>query len=104
LIFLFCRAFPERGPCPLVKRAVTPTPFAGLLGRSSPTKFERGFNDRDESGVNAFRDATAATSQKGIWGNQRAGRHSRGAGNEGVGEHVRTRFHLGLRSPVKLRS
>src|SRR5229473_1449901 len=24
--------------------------------------------------------------------------------NEGVGEHVRTRFHLGIRSPVKLRT
>ena len=29
------------------------------------------------------------------------GRHSV---NEGVGEHVRTRFHLGKRSPVKLRT
>jgi hypothetical protein len=30
--------------------------------------------------------------------------NSSGTGNEGVGEHVRTRFHLGLRLPVKLRS
>jgi len=28
---------------------------------------------------------------------------SSGSGNEGVGEHVRTRFHLGVESPVKLR-
>jgi hypothetical protein len=28
---------------------------------------------------------------------------SAGTGNEGVGEHVRTRFHMGLVSPVKLR-
>jgi hypothetical protein len=28
---------------------------------------------------------------------------SAGWRNEGVGEHVRTRFHLGLESPVKLR-
>jgi len=53
------------------------SPFAGLLGRSSPTKFEGGFNDRDESGVNAFRDANAATSQKGFWGNQCAGHQQR---------------------------
>ena len=32
------------------------------------------------------------------------GMNSSGTGNEGVGEHVRTRFHLGLRLPVKLRS
>jgi hypothetical protein len=31
-------------------------------------------------------------------------RQWRGNGNEGVGEHVRTRFHLGLLGPVKLRS
>jgi len=36
--------------------------------------------------------------------NQSAGIVSSGTGNEGVGEHVRTRFHLGLRSPVKLRT
>jgi hypothetical protein len=74
---------------------VTPTPFVGLFGTIITGQIERGFNDRDEFGVNAFRDANAATSQKGIWGNQRAGRHSGGTGNEGVGEHVRTRFHLG---------
>ena len=27
----------------------------------------------------------------------------RARGNEGVGEHVRTRFHAGLWAPVKLR-
>lgn len=31
-------------------------------------------------------------------------RQWRGNRNEGVGEHVRTRFHLGLLGPVKLRS
>src|SRR5260370_19408738 len=31
------------------------------------------------------------------------GMNSSGTRNEGVGEHVRTRFHLGLRLPVKLR-
>jgi hypothetical protein len=36
--------------------------------------------------------------------NQDAGISSSGTGNEGVGEHVRTRFHLGIRSPVKLRT
>jgi hypothetical protein len=36
--------------------------------------------------------------------NQSAGIISSGTGNEGVGEHVRTRFHLGLESPVKLRT
>ena len=33
-----------------------------------------------------------------IRGNRGAGRHWRGTGNEGVGEHVRTRFHLRLAS------
>jgi hypothetical protein len=36
--------------------------------------------------------------------NQSAGIISSGTGNEGVGEHVRIRFHLGSRSPVKLRT
>jgi hypothetical protein len=55
-----------------------------------------GFGDRDESGLNAFRDANAATSKKGeIWEINAPGISSGGAGNEGVGEHVRTRFHLG---------
>jgi hypothetical protein len=35
-------------------------------------------------------------------GNRGAGRHWRGTGNEGVGEHVRTRFHLRLASPSGL--
>src|SRR5260370_38981330 len=39
-----------------------------------------------------------------ILGNQSAGISSSGTGNEGVGEHVRTRFHLGFGSPVKLRT
>ena len=38
------------------------------------------------------------------WGNQGPpGIISAGWRNEGVGEHVRTRFHVGLWSPVKLR-
>src|SRR5712671_2414464 len=35
----------------------------------------------------------------GDWGNRSAGRYWRGTGNEGVGEHVRTRFHLRLGNP-----
>jgi hypothetical protein len=37
-------------------------------------------------------------------GNRRAGNHLPGPGNEGVGEHVRTRFHMGALGPVKLRT
>jgi hypothetical protein len=47
-----------------------------------------------KSGVNAFPDANATTSQQGMWEINAPGINS-GAGNEGVGEHVRTRFHLG---------
>jgi hypothetical protein len=36
-------------------------------------------------------------------GNQVAQRQLRGNRNEGVGEHVRTRFHFGALGPVKLR-
>ena len=43
--------------------------------------------------------------QKLEWGKSKApGIKCTGSGNEGVGEHVRTRFHLGPGGPVKLRS
>jgi hypothetical protein len=39
----------------------------------------------------------------GFWENRKRQASSLPAGNEGVGEHVRTSFHLGFISPVKLR-
>jgi len=52
----------------------------------------------------AFVLRTIRTIGSGDLENQDAGMSSSGTGNEGVGEHVRTRFHLGIRSPVKLRT
>jgi hypothetical protein len=40
----------------------------------------------------------------GSWESRAPGGECSGSGNEGVGEHVRTRFHFGSGGPVKLRS
>jgi hypothetical protein len=42
-------------------------------------------------------------SNAGIGNIESAGSKCGGSGNEGVGEHVRTRFHCGPGGPVKLR-
>jgi hypothetical protein len=57
-----------------------------------------GFNDRDASGVNAFRDANAATSQKGIWGNQRAGHQQRRRWERGRRRTRQDQISLGLKN------
>ena len=52
---------PERGPRPTVKTPVFPTPFAGLLRRSWPIKFEGQFKFAMNAAVNARDRRTAAT-------------------------------------------
>jgi hypothetical protein len=57
--------------------------------------------------LHRVRDTTKrvfAASQGNVENVDGAGTIGRGTGNEGVGEHVRTRFHFGSRSPVKLRT
>jgi hypothetical protein len=46
--------------------------------------------------------ATAANNQKGNLEKSKRRRQLRGNWNEGVGEHVRTRFHLGALDPREI--
>jgi hypothetical protein len=83
-------------------------PVIGARRRRDPVANDDGRKCRTAAPLPARTKASAGLKpgldRAGVWipGKSSAGRDWRGTGNEGVGEHVRTRFHLRLASRLGL--